>query len=141
MTLIKRTNPFLPVTNFFDDFFQDDLDFLKKMHTTPLVNILERADDYFVELAAPGFKKEDFDIDLDNNVLTISSQKEEKKVDESVNFTKKEFSFSTFKRVFTLPDTADVENIKAEYIDGVLNVTIGKKAEAQVKPKKKISIK
>ena len=141
MTLIKRTNPFLPVTNFFDDFFADDLDFLKKMQTTPSVNILERTEDYLVELAAPGFKKEDFDLDLDNNVLTISSQKEMKEVDKTVNYTKREFSFSAFKRVFTLPDTADIENIKAEYIDGILFVTIAKKSEAHIKPKKKINIK
>lgn len=141
MTLIKRTNPFLPVTNFFDDFFSDDLDFLKKMQTTPSVNILERSEDFLIELAAPGFVKEDFDIDLDSNVLTISCEKEAKKIADNENFTKQEFAFNTFKRIFTLPESADIESINAEYSAGILNVTIGKKAEAQIKPKKKIEIK
>ncbi|MBN2891348.1 MAG: Hsp20/alpha crystallin family protein [Bacteroidales bacterium] len=141
MTLIKRTNPFLPVSNFFDDIFADDFEMFKKMQTVPSVNIVERAEDYFIELAAPGFKKEDFEIDLDNNVLTISSSKEEKQIEENDKFTKREFSFNTFKRVFTLPDTADIDNIKAEYIDGILNVIISKKPEAQIQPKRKIDIK
>lgn len=140
MTLIKRTNPFLPVSNFFDDFFADDLDFLKKMQTVPSVNILEREADYYIELAVPGFKKEDFDIDLDNNMLTISCEKETEKIDENSKYTKREFSFNQFKRVFTLPDTIDIEQIKAEYVDGLLKVSIGKKPEAQIKPKRKIEI-
>ncbi len=139
MTLIKRTNPFLPVSNFIDDIF-DDVEFLKKLQTVPSVNIVERAEDYLIEIAVPGYKKEDFDLDLDNNVLTITSKKEEKKIQEGEKYTKREFSFGSFKRVFTLPDTADIEKINAEYIDGILNVSIGKKPEAQIKPKKKIEI-
>jgi len=140
MTLIKRTNPFLPVTDFLDDFFTDDLDLFRKMQTVPAVNISERKDDFFIELAAPGFKKADFDIDIDNNILTISCQKEVEQADETQKFTKREFSFYKFKRVFTLPETVDIEKIKAEYVDGLLNVSVGKKAEAQVKPKRKIEI-
>lgn len=140
MTLIKRNNPFMPVSNFFDDFFADDLDLFKKMQTVPSVNILERAEDFMIELAAPGFKKDDFDIDLDNNVLTVSSEKNEKELNENEKYTKKEFSFGSFKRVFTLPDTADVDKINADYADGILKVSIGKKPEAQVQPKRKINI-
>ncbi len=141
MTLMKRTNPFSPVSNFFDDIF-DDVEIFNKMQTVPSVNIIERKDDFMIELAAPGFKKDDFEIDLDNNVLTISSQKEEKDQEVEENkYTKREFSFCSFKRAFTLPDTADVEKIDANYKDGILNVIVGKKPEAKVKPKRKISIK
>lgn len=141
MTLMKRTNPFSPVSNFFDDIF-DDVEIFNKMQTVPSVNIIERKDDFMIELAAPGFKKDDFEIDLDNNVLTISSEKEEKDEEVEENkYTKREFSFCSFKRAFTLPDTADVEKIDANYKDGILNVIVGKKPEAKVKPKRKISIK
>jgi len=140
MTLIKRTNPFLPVSNFLDDFFADDVDIFRKMQTVPSINIKERAEDFLIEMAAPGLKKEDFDIDLDNNVLTISCEKQIEENDENEKFTKREFSYSTFKRVFTIPETADIEKINAEYVDGILTVIIGKKPEAQIKPKKKIDI-
>ena len=140
MTLIKRTNPFLPVSNFLDDFFADDMDIFRKMQTVPSINIKERAEDFLIEMAAPGLKKEDFDIDLDNNVLTISCEKQIEENDENEKFTKREFSYSTFKRVFTIPETADIEKINAEYVDGILTVIIGKKPEAQIKPKKKIDI-
>jgi len=141
MTLIKRHNPFLPsVNNFFDDIFADDFEIFKKMQTIPSVNIAERPDDFYIELAAPGLTKENFDIDLDNNILTISCEKKDEKIDENTKFTKKEFSFSQFKRVFTLPDTADINKIDAQYVDGLLKVTIKKKPEAQIQPKKKIGI-
>ncbi len=140
MTLIKRTNPFMPVSSFLDDIFADDFDFMKKMQTMPSVNIVEKKDSYYIELAAPGLKKEDFDLDLDNNTLTISCQNEEEKLDEGDKYTKKEYSFSSFKRVFTLPDTADIDKIKAEYVDGLLKVSIAKRPEAHVQPKRKIEI-
>ncbi len=140
MTLIKRSNPFAPVSNIFDDFFADDFEMLKKIQTVPSVNISDRNDDYLIELAAPGYEKEDFDIDLDNNVITVSCTKQKEKNEEGKKFTKKEFSFNKFQRVFTLPDTADPENIKAQYENGILNISIGKKTEAQAKPKRKIGI-
>ena len=143
MAIIKRNNPVFPsLTNWFDDFFADDMDlFQKQVSTVPAVNIKEREKDFVIELAAPGLKKEDFDIDLDNNVLTISSQKKDEKIEEKANHTKREFYYNEFKRVFTLPETVESDKIEAQYADGILNLVIPKKPEAQTKPKRKINIK
>lgn len=142
--LVKRNFPslFPAIDKLFDDIFSNDLDLMfERVNTIPAVNIKEREKDYVIEMAVPGFKKDDFEIELDNNVLTISSKKKDEKVEEKANYTKREFNYCEFKRMFTLPETADVEDIKAEYKDGILEVVIAKKPEAQVQPKKKISIK
>jgi len=141
MTLIKRNTQFPSFSNIFDDIFADDFDVFKKIATVPSVNIKEREKDFVVELAAPGLIKEDFDIDLENNVLTISSQKKIENNQEEEKYTKREFSYSEFKRVFTLPDSVEANEIQAEYNNGILTVVIPKKPEAQVKPKRKIEIK
>ncbi len=85
-------------------------------------------------------KKEDFNLDLDNNVLTISSSVDKDEVIKQENYTKREFNYSTFKRSFTLPETADVEKISAKYEAGILIISIGKKEEAKVQAKRKIEI-
>ncbi|POY36358.1 Hsp20/alpha crystallin family protein [Solitalea longa] len=145
MTLIKRNypavgyervNPFVPVFNgFFDDLFKGGSlgEFGLK---SPAVNVMENETGFTIELAAPGLKKEDFTIDLDKDTLTVSVQKEsEQKKEEGKNYHRREFSFSSFKRSFNLPETVDRENIGAEYNDGVLSLSIPKKAEAQLKAK------
>ncbi len=139
--LVKRNNPLFPALSLFEDIFSDDFDLFSKVSTVPAVNIKETNDAYVIEMAAPGLKKSDFDIEFDNGILTISSKKEDEKVEENVNYTKREFSYSEFKRSFTLPDTAEVDKIEAKYKDGILEIVIPKKEEAKVKPKKKISIK
>jgi HSP20 family protein len=142
MAIVKRNNPVFPaLSNWFDDFFADDLDLLNKVATVPSVNIKERKKDYLIELAVPGLNKEDIDIDIENNVMTISSQKKEEKEENDGTYTKREFYYNEFKRVFTLPETADAEKIDAEYKNGVLKIKIDKKPEAQQKPAKKIKIK
>ncbi len=139
---MKRKNQVFPaLTSWFDDFFADDMELFDNFPTIPSVNIKERKKDYVVELAVPGMKKEDFNIDLDNNVMTISAQTKQEKNEEDENYTKKEFHYSEFKRIFTLPETADPEKIDAEYKNGILSIKINKKPEAQAKPVKKISIK
>lgn len=142
MTLIKRTYPEFPqISNWLEDIFSKDFDMVSKMKgTIPLVNIKETEDSYIIELAAPGLKKENFDLDLDNNILTISSKTEEQEVTKNENYTKKEFNYSSFKRAFTLPETADIEKIAAKYESGILEITISKKEEAKVQPKRKIDI-
>ena len=139
---MKRHNQVFPsLASIFDDFFADDMNLMEKLATVPAVNIKERDKDYVIEMAAPGLKKDDFDIDLDNNVLTISSEQKDEKVEEKADYTKREFYYNGFKRSFTLPDTADTEKIDAQYNDGILTITIAKKPEAQTKPKRKINIK
>ena len=139
----KKNYPFLPtVSDWFDDFFQKDLDVFSKFKSTvPSVNVKEVDKFYIIELAAPGLTKADFDINIDNNIITISSGSEQKEEDTNENYTKREFCYSAFKRAFTLPDTANPEDIDAKYENGILEITITKKEEAQVKPKRKINIK
>ncbi len=144
MALVRRSNTLFPMlSDFLEDFFNTDIfnDMPAVQSSVPAVNIKETDKSYVIELAAPGLKKDDFEIDLDNNVLTISYQKKEEKEDKDEHYTRREFYFSEFKRSFTLPETADLDKIDAKYKDGILEITIEKKDEAKVKPKKKINIK
>ncbi len=108
----------------------------------PAVNIQETEDNFMLALAAPGKSKKEFNIELDNNVLTISSKdKEEKTKSESErNFTRKEFSFNNFKRAFSLPETVEGEKISAAYKNGVLEINLPKKEEAKQQAKRMIEI-
>ena len=101
----------------------------------PAVNIVEGESGFRLEVAAPGLKKEDFKINLENNVLSISAQKEQKNEETTEKYTRKEFSFNSFRRSFTLPNTIDGEKIAATYTDGVLNVELPKKEEAKKTPR------
>lgn len=96
----------------------------------PAVNILESKEKFQIELAAPGLSKEDFNIKLEKDVLSISTSKKEEVLQEDSKFTRKEFGFHSFKRSFNLPEIADQENIGAEYKDGILYVSIMKKQES-----------
>lgn len=144
MTLVKnrfRHNAF-PVL-FDDAFFKDFFDVAPRVaKNVPAVNVKENEQSFQVELAAPGLQKEDFNISVENNVLTISSEtkKEENTTGENGKYTRKEFSYSSFSRSFTLDEQhIDVDNISANYDAGVLQLSIPKKAEAE-KAKKSITI-
>lgn len=106
----------------------------------PAVNVFEKNDNFEINLAAPGLSKNDIKIDLDKNQLTISSEKTDTPVDENEKCIRKEFCYKAFKRVFTLPDSANSEGINANYENGILKVTIPKKEEAVIKPSRQISI-
>ena len=127
-----------------DEFFGRD--FLSNLFETqtgismPSVNIIEGKDEFKIEVAAPGLEKKDFKIDLNNNVLTISSEKEAKNEESSEKYMRREFSYSSFQRSFALPNTVDAEKINAVYKDGVLNISIPKKEEAKEKPARTIKI-
>ncbi len=147
MTLIKRnTDNWLP--SIFDDMFKADwLDGGSSMNrigtSVPAVNVSENDDFFTLEVAAPGKSKNDFNLELDNGTLTISSEErnEEEKKDDKGRFTRREFSYSSFKRAFSLPETVDVEKISAEYKDGVLVINLPKKEDAKVQAKRMIDIK
>jgi HSP20 family protein len=116
----------------FDDFFgRDVINGLATGTTLPAVNINEEKDHFEIEVAAPGMKKEDFTLNLENNILTISAEKEEKEEKKDKKLTRKEFSFTSFQRSFTLPDSVNSENIQATYKDGVLLLTLPKKEDMQ----------
>jgi HSP20 family protein len=131
----------------FDRLFEGDLfdwsnrNFSVTNTTLPSVNIKENADEYKVEVAAPGFDKNDFKLQLDHDLLTISSEKKvETETKDDERFTKREFSYQSFSRSFTLPQTADGDRIQASYDNGILNVSIPKKEEAKPKPTRMIEI-
>ena len=108
--------------------------------TLPSVNIKETKDNFIVEVAAPGMRKNDFKVRLENNQLIISSEKESSDEKSDQEYTRKEFSYESFQRTFTLPQSAVSENITAKYQDGVLDITIPKKEEEKQKPSKEIKI-
>jgi HSP20 family protein len=109
-------------------------------NTFPAVNIRENEKDFELEIAVPGQKKEDFNIEVDENVLTISMENKNQGEVKDDNFTRREFSYSSFKRAFTLPETVNEEKINASYTDGILRFTLPKKEEALPKPKRMIEI-
>jgi len=141
--LAKRTN--LPVfTNFFDDFFQDwsTTNFSSINTTLPQVNIVENESYFMLEVAAPGMDKKDFKIDLDNDTLTVSSEKTTNDDVSEENYTRKEYSYMSFERSFSLPKgIIDKDKIEANYINGELKISIPKLEEAKPKPIKLITVK
>lgn len=147
MSLVRRNELFPTWSNFWNDFFSRDWnDWSLKNYsdtntTLPSVNIKENDDGFEVEVAAPGMEKKDFNIELKNDLLTISSEKKVETQDTDDNeYTRREFSYQSFSRSFTLPNTIDDKKIKAKYENGILKVQIPKKEEAKPKPPKKIAI-
>lgn len=123
-------NPF--VNSVFDNLFNDSFITDRLVTRVPAVNITESTDAYEIELAAPGLDKSDFKINVDKNLITISVEKKEESVEEDKVYSKKEYSYTSFSRSFSLPDTVDYSNIDAAYENGVLKLKIGKKEEAIV---------
>jgi HSP20 family protein len=136
MTLVKFGNgqKNYPVNPFFNDVFDSILNdtFIgdKLISRVPAVNIAENENEFHIELAAPGLKKEDFKINLDKNVLSVSADKKVENV-EGTKFSKREYNYTSFTRSFTLPETVDHSKINAEYTDGVLILTVAKREEAK----------
>ncbi len=142
--LTKRVERFPSI---FDEFFTPWNEMFKKGDgwgrtlTVPAVNVSENQNDFTLSLAAPGLKKDDFDIDVDGNILTISSEKEESMEETKEQYTRQEYSYSSFKRSFTMPDEVNLDKIDAAYADGVLKITMPKKEKAKVTTSKQISVK
>jgi len=141
MKLIRFNNQ-PTFSDLLDSFFENDPNnfFSKNNFNVPATNIVENENSFELELAVPGMKKEDFKIDVENNMLTISSEKQEEKEEKGKNYTRKEFVYGSFSRSFVLPKSVDSEKIKAEYKDGVLNLNLPKKPEEKLKEKKQILI-
>lgn len=149
MSIIKKNRDTFPsLSSVFDDFFNREFynwglsNFSSSGATMPAVNIRETAENFEVEVAAPGMDKNDFKIQLDGNTLTISSEKEFKseKKDED-NYTRKEFSYQSFQRTIALPkDVVDEDKISARYESGLLRLSIPKREEAKQKSPRTINI-
>ena len=114
--------------------FSEALDKNKSVNNVPNVNIYEAADEYKIELAAPGLNKSDFKIELKNDNLSVWVEKKVES-DALIDYTRKEFEYNSFARSFVLPEGIDVERISAAYTDGILYVSIGKKEEAKLSHK------
>ncbi|UOE47802.1 Hsp20/alpha crystallin family protein [Mucilaginibacter sp. SMC90] len=145
MTLVKfnhnRNNMLMPGFNdVFDSIFNDTFFNDRMTNRVPAVNISESGNHYHVELAAPGLKKEDFKLHLDRNQLSVSVEVSADNQDSQKNYSKREYSYSSFLRSFTLPDSADLNQIEAGYTDGVLSIDIAKREEAKM-VRKQIEIK
>lgn len=108
--------------------------------SVPPVNIRESDHSFTVELSSPGKNKEDFNIEVDNDLLTISSEVKSENTSEVGKYTRREFAFSSFKRSFTLPDSVNADEIKANYESGILSIVLPKKEEALPKPKRLIDV-
>ena len=142
----RRNKSSIPsLSSWVDDLFETGMGtgFLSNFNTgmtLPAVNIKETKDEFYLEIAVPGMKKSDFNIDVDNKILSISSEKSEEHVDKEENYTRREFGYSSFQRTFTLPDTVESDHINAKYNDGILIVHLPKREEAKEKPAKRISV-
>lgn len=141
MNLIRKQTPFFP--SLIDDFINNDWNVKVPSLSTsmPAVNIKELDSQFEIELAVPGKQKDDFEIEVENGILSISSTEEEKQLNENGKFTRREFSYTSFMRSFTLPDSVDPTKIDASYKEGVLKVLLPKHEEAQPQPKKLIKIR
>ncbi len=147
MSLVKRENYSPTWSSFFNDFLNRDwYDWNNQNYsltntTIPAVNIKVTENEFEVDMAAPGMKKEDFKIELNNSVLTISSERQiENEVKDGKNVTRQEFSYQSFSRSFTLPAIVETDQITAKYENGLLTVHIPKKEEAKPKPMKQIKV-
>lgn len=141
MALIKKSYDLFPnyLSTIGKDFFED-FGLFEGQKTLPAVNIVEENNEYRIEVAAPGFKKEDFKVNAEGNLLSVSCEKEINNESKKDKYTRKEFSYSSFKRTFTLPEGTDTDKISGTYNDGILTINISKKEETWRNEPKKISI-
>ena len=145
MTLIRTSNRLYP--SVFNHLFNKELvdwsnsGFSSEDSTLPAVNISENENRIQIEVAAPGMKKEDFKIDLEHNLLTVSAEISYENNESGDRYSRKEFSYKTFRRQFNIPvETIDGEQIQAAYKDGILLVTLPKREELKPKPTRAIEI-
>jgi HSP20 family protein len=145
MKLSKRNENYFP--SFFDRFWNNELmdwnqsNFSSTNTSLPAVNVKESNDDFTIEVAAPGMNKDDFKINFKNNVLTICSEKKNKEEVKNEIYTRREFSYQSFQRSFTVPENVvNSEKISAKYNDGILNVMLPKRDEVKPQPEREIKI-
>jgi HSP20 family protein len=136
MTLVKWNkkpdNALLPGFNdVFESILNDTFFNDRMVSRIPAVKISETEDNYHIEMAAPGLKKEDFQLNLEQNVLNVSVEQSADRQDKQKNYSKREYSYSSFVRSFTLPQSADDGQINATYTDGILRIDIAKREEAK----------
>lgn len=135
--------PSLP--SWFDDFLGKSFgnEFVSNFNTgitLPAVNVIDGSNEFIVEMAVPGLDKSDFNINVDNNLLSIGVEKETEQNENTENYTRREFGYSSFKRTFSIPESVDTDKISASYKDGIMKIMLPKRDEAKKKPLKNIKI-
>jgi HSP20 family protein len=140
MNLIRKKTSFYP--SLVDDFLNQDWSLKTAQATTmPAVNIKEMETSFEIELGVPGKKKEDFEIEVEDGILSISSTSEDEHTEGKGKFTRLEFSYNSFRRTFTIPESVDLTKIDAKYTEGVLRISLPKRKEALPQPKKLVKIR
>jgi len=133
------------VPAYWDDFFNDRVfnnnSPAQRKNISPAVNIIEADNEFKIEVAVPGLTRNDFNIEVEDDVLNILSVEKETKEDKMPNYTRREFNFSSFKRSFQLPETIDQDQIQASHKEGVLTITLVKKEEEVQNAPKQIEVK
>lgn len=140
--IAKINRNFVPAN--WEDFYNDNFFNVKntaaKGNASPAVNVVEDETGFSIEVAAPGIAQDNFNIDVENDLLTISAEKQENKEVAEQKYLRKEFSFNAFKRSFQLPDTIDIANIRAKYEAGILSLELPKKAEVVENAHRRIKV-
>jgi HSP20 family protein len=143
--LARRNDNYFPTI--FDRFFNNELmdwnnsNFSTTNTSLPAVNVKETDDDFVIELAAPGMDKKDFKVNFKNNVLIISSERKNEKENKEENYTRKEFSYQSFQRSFTVAENAVMgDKISAKYNNGILTIVLPKRDEVKPQPEREIKI-
>ena len=141
MNIVRKTTPWFPTL--FNEFFTRDfgIDLAPRTYQTPAVNITEKGDAFHLELVAPGKEKKDFDVELEEDTLTISTNSDSGIAEDDTQFTRREFDYASFNRSFRIPETIDTKCIKANYKNGLLSIILPKRKEAIPEPKKQIEIR
>lgn len=142
MTSLTKPSLIADVPGIFSDFWDDDFwsSRFSNQQKMPLANVKESDEDFSIELAVPGMTKKDFDISVDNNILKITSEKKMEKEEKEENYTRREFSYSSFARSFSLPENINADKIKATYEDGILKLKLPKRDPAKKQNKRLISV-
>jgi HSP20 family protein len=146
MTLIKSNLETPSVRSVFSDLFDTERffenDFLPKrfLAKVPAANVKEDDQKFEIELAAPGFSKDEIKINLEHNVLEISAEQKHEKKEEKKNYTRKEFNYNSFSRSFQLPEGINTDSINADYKEGILKLILPKKEVAKASNKKEIKL-
>lgn len=142
MSLVLRNSLFPKFPSLLNDFFDDDM--IKERSTwtqnVPAANVFEDEKEYLISLAVPGLERSDFNLNVENGYLTISAEKHEESEEIEENFTRKEFSFDSFRRSFYLPENTNEEKIDAVYKDGLLKVVLPKMEVKPLKQTKAIKV-
>ena len=140
MNLIRKQNTWYP--SIMDDFFNTNwnFDIPTYSNSLPAVNVKEADKEFLLQIASPGLTKEDFEVSFEDNVLSIEVVKRDDVKENNNDFTRFEFDYNSFKRSFTIPESVEINKIEASYLNGILNIILPKKKEAQPVPKKLIKI-